>query len=100
MKKKYFVSVQNEAIFEEEGIENFEFEIMATEDDYEELQQMFTDGEQVDNSTFIKAHIPGVPYHNDPENDAYDDQLKRIYQKIHQLGTLETKEHIERMDIL
>jgi len=38
------------------------------------------------------------PY--DKENDAYDYYNKEIYRMIHDLGTEETKKHIESMGIL
>jgi hypothetical protein len=41
-----------------------------------------------------------VQYHDDPENDDYDAQLTAVYRKLYELGTPETKRHIESMGVL
>lgn len=99
-KKTYYVSVQAGTVFEEQGASSFEFEIQATEKELNQLEELFEAREDADASTFIRGQTPGLPYHQDPENDAYDDALHQVYQMIHQLGTPETKEHIEKMGIL
>jgi len=99
-KKTYYVSVQAESIMEQQGDAAYEFEIQASDRDLGILQEMFETLEDSDNLTSIRAHIPYVQYHDDPENDEYDVQLQTIYRKLHELGTPETKRHIESMGIL
>lgn len=99
-KKKYYVSVQADTVLPNKGDAAFEFEIEATEEDVNKLQELFENKVDSAESTFLKAHLPTIPYHFDVENDAYDQDLKQIYQFLHQLGTTETKQHIESMHIL
>lgn len=99
-KKKYYVSVKSESIMDHQDESPFEFEIEATEREVIQLQELFEEIDDMDNVTAIRAHIPYVQYHDDPENDAYDAKLVEIYSKLHQLGTSETKQHIESMGIL
>lgn len=99
-KRTYYVSVQAESIMAEQGDSAYEFEIEATDREVGILQEMFEELDDADNVTAIRAHIPYVQYHDDPENDAYDVQLQAIYRKLHELGTAETKHHIESMGIL
>ncbi|AYC29915.1 transposase [Paenisporosarcina cavernae] len=48
-------------------------------------------------SNFIRAQTPYIPYHLDPENDALDYRLKRLYAFIHTYVNEEGKEVIEKM---
>jgi hypothetical protein len=43
---------------------------------------------------------PAIPYHQDVQNDAYDASLRQVYRLIHELGTPETRAHIESMGVL
>lgn len=99
-KKTYYVSVQAETIMENQGDSAYEFEIKATDREIGLLQEMFEMKEDTDNLSAIRAHIPYVQYHDDPENDSYDEWLQAIYRKLYELGTPETKQHIESMGIL
>jgi len=54
---------------------------------------------EFDNGTFLRSHAAGVPYHIDPDNDGYDETLRNIYALIRKLGTPETSNHIECMDL-
>lgn len=99
-KKTYYVSVQSESIMENQGDSGYEFEIKASEREVGKLQELFEELDDWDNATAVRAHIPYVQYHDDPENDAYDKYLQAIYQKIHELGTPDTRQHIESMGIL
>ncbi len=99
-KKTYYVSVQSESITENQGDTAYEFEIQATDREIGLLQELFDMIEDTDNLSAIRAHIPYVQYHDDPENDSYDELLQAVYRKLHELGTPETKQHIESMGVL
>ncbi|MCZ8521859.1 MULTISPECIES: hypothetical protein [Paenibacillus] len=99
-RKKYYVSVQSKTIMENQGDAAYELEIEATEEQILQLLDLFEEEEDFELDTFIRAQIPGVPYHHDSANDGYDIVLKDIYRTIHNLGTEETKQHIEKMQIL
>lgn len=100
MKKRYYVSIQSKAILENKEDSSYEFEIDASPEEVEQLKNIFTKMGNADHSGYWKVHVPFTQYHNDPENDAYDQQLKQAYQLIYAVGTNETKEHIDAMNII
>ncbi|TMV46674.1 hypothetical protein FE783_25535 [Paenibacillus mesophilus] len=96
-KKTYYVSVQAGSVLENEGDTAYEFEIVATEQDVEDLMERFGMLSDADNSSAFRAHLPGVPYHQDSVHDSYDETLTDIYRKLYDLGTEETKKTITGM---
>lgn len=99
-RKRYYVSVQARRIMENQGDAAYELEIEATPEEIGYLQEIFDKMASVEHSAYWRAHIPGVPYHHDDENDATDAYLKDVYRLLFTLGTDETKEHIMSMNIL
>lgn len=99
-KQRYYVSVQAGTVMLNQGDAAYELEIEATEEEVLALQKLFEQLNASEFDTFIRAHIPAVPYHYDRENDVYDAHLKKIYELIYQLGTKETKEHIKSMGLI
>jgi hypothetical protein len=97
-RKTYYVTVQHAEIMEDSTAFNFDFVIQANDDEVDELQELFENVEDADNSNKHSAYVP-YDDHGD-KNRAYDDNLREVYKKIHQLGSPETKEHIEKMNIL
>jgi len=98
-KKTYYVSVQAGTVLPNEGDAAFEFEIQATEEEVEQLIELFNSKRETEEDTFIRAPVPAIPYHQDEENDNYDAVLKQIYDKIYELGTEETKAAIAAMNL-
>ena len=98
-KKTYYVSVQANTILENEGAAAYEFKIHATPEEMNFLQDMMNEKMEFDDATFTRAHLPGMPYHQDVENDDYDDSLKQIYKKIYEYGDEAAKKTIASMDL-
>ena len=100
-KKTYYIAVASGEILEPKDMTgNFEFEILASEEEIDQLQEMFEDSAEAQDDTAARAMIPVRDYHLDKENDAADYYLTEIYRKLHELGTPETKSHIENMNVL
>ncbi|GAB2701523.1 hypothetical protein ACFQWB_05875 [Paenibacillus thermoaerophilus] len=99
-RKRYYVSVQGKSVLEGQGDAAYEFEINATRAEVDQLQELMNDQWDADDASFFRAFIPGLPYHNDRANDAYDYTLREIYGLIHKLGTKQTKRTIESMGVL
>lgn len=99
-RKTYYVSVQSKTVMENQGDAAYEMEINATEEDLLRLEELFEEEEDYELGTYVRAHNPTVPYHHDRENDGYDAVLKEVYRTLHELGTAQTKKHIEGMGIL
>lgn len=96
-KKTYYVSVQAGSVLENEGDAAYEFEIVASEQEVEALMEQFGTLSDADNATAFRAHLPGVPYHQDAELDGYDTALTEVYRTLYELGTEETKQTIADM---
>lgn len=100
-KKTYYIAVGSGEILEAEHVVgNYEFEIEATEEEIVQLENLFEDLNEDTQATMYRAHIPYRLYHHDNDNDWYDLHLVEIYRKLHELGTEETKQHIESMGIM
>ncbi|UJF33861.1 hypothetical protein [Paenibacillus hexagrammi] len=100
-KKKYYVSVQSGKIMENQGDAAYELEIVATEDEIDRLDELFEELENFDQATAVQtASALTIAYHHDETNDGYDYYLRQTYSLINELGTEETKRHIQKMNIL
>ncbi|WP_168118656.1 hypothetical protein [Paenibacillus sp. HB172176] len=98
-KRRYYVSVQAKDIMYQQGDAAYEFEIDATQEDIDKLQELFLEMDKFDNQSALRGHLPGIPYHHDLENDGYDYYLNEAYRLIGELGTAETREHIATMNL-
>lgn len=94
-KKTYYVSVLARTILEGKGDAAYEFEIVASEEEIEQLKELFDGLESSEQQTYFQAHYLGYPYHQDTANDVYDRDLKAIYRMLRELGTPETRSHID-----
>lgn len=96
-KKTYYVTVdigphtgeireqlkQNDAVYD--------FEIEATPEEISQLEQLFTETQETDFSTFVQAHLPFETRERSKVSWEEDEQIDKIYQMIYQLGTDNTK---------
>ncbi|WP_240666651.1 hypothetical protein [Longirhabdus pacifica] len=100
-KQTYYVSVQANTVVEEQGAAAYEFEIEASEKEWMKLTTLFEEKEDAEKFTFVSTPLPALPYHViDGANDEYDAVLKNVYQCIYELGTKETKDQINQMNII
>lgn len=90
-KTKYYVSVQSKSLSREQGHAAFEWEIEATEEEAAALERLFGRLDEAEHATFFRGITPGLPYHWDRENDAYDGTIRQIFDRIHALGTPATR---------
>lgn len=98
-KRPYYISVQAKTIMLNQGDATYEFEIMATDEEIDQLYELFEVLDEYEQGTYIRSHVPALPYHHDSYNDACDDTLKEIYLLIGKLGSKQTSEHIASMDL-
>jgi hypothetical protein len=100
-KKTYYVSVQAGDILDDPHAAAFEFEIEATDIQVALLQDMMDVWSQADSHSV--SSMFGYMSDKKPAEarvEEYDEGLLRIYQFIHEMGTPETKKHIESMNVL
>jgi hypothetical protein len=98
-KKRYYVTVGSGEILPDKTLSEWEFEIDATPEEARQLEEIFENADDASMYNFWKAH---VPFQEETEDDTetYNSSLKHIYEKIYELGTKTTKEHIRSMRIL
>ncbi|WP_067725651.1 hydrolase [Oceanobacillus damuensis] len=99
-KEKYYVNIGTGEISQMEYQNNDEFVIYASMEDIALLRSKMENMHGASFDSFIRAHIPIVPYHNDTANDEYDDNLTEAYRMVYELGDNQTKAHIKSMGIL
>ncbi|WP_337969980.1 hydrolase [Virgibacillus salexigens] len=99
-KKKYYVNMGTGEISKLKYDNNEDFVIHATDDEIVLLREKLNEADASGIRTFFRAHIPVVPYHNDPSNDEFDNELMEAYRMVYQLGDEQAKSHIESMGIL
>ena len=97
-KRPYYISVETGEILPIKTASTFQFEILASDEDVKKLSEIFEDMDSIANDTFVRNHLPYIPYSNDRDNDRYDSKMKEAYQLIHDLGQDETRKFIETMD--
>jgi rubrerythrin len=99
-KKTYYVTVQTGEIMEDSTAFNYDFVINANEEEYDQIKQLFEDTADAELATYSHSFpLSQSTYYNE-ENSTYDSYLRDIYIKLHELGTTETRQHIETMHIL
>jgi hypothetical protein len=100
-KKTYYITVGSGEILEPAAVTgNFEFEILASQEDIDQLQELFEDKEDDEQYTVMGGLTPYRLLSDDEQNDAYDWTLTEIYMLIHRLGTPDTRKQIEAMGVL
>jgi len=99
-KKTYYVSVQSGSVLSDVDSDAFEFEIRADEQDLAKLEELFENRRDSEMATFKRSFVPGLPYHQDEENDMYDEDLREVYRLVYELGTEKSRQFIEQMGVL
>ncbi|WP_050613743.1 hypothetical protein [Bacillus testis] len=96
----YYISIQSGQVSREPQEGDSQFRIIATDQEYRDIEVLANELYDSDLKTHFRAQIPFLEYHHDKENDEYDSRLISLYEKIYQLGDAETKAHIDSMGIL
>lgn len=99
-KQKYYVNIGNGEISQMRYGNNDDYVIYANTEEISLLRGKMENMHNASFDSFIRAHIPIVPYHNDKANDSYDANLTEAFRMLYQLGDEQTKTHIESIGIL
>jgi len=99
-KATYYVTVDG-SIHMEQNLDDapYDFEIIATDSEIQELQTLFQRAYNEDFATFIKAHLPYRTEDRAKENRDVDQYIHEIYTTIHRLGCEETRKRIEELGL-
>jgi hypothetical protein len=98
-KKTYYIAVGPGEIMENQGDSSYEFEIVATQEDIDRLEDLFEEKDNADQSSHVHAWLPFIHTYDGPNKD-HDYYLHEVYRMLHKLGTEETKAQIEQMKVL
>jgi len=98
-KQRYYVSVSANMVGTEPSLTD-QLTVLATEHERNHLLELLNREQNAAEKTYIRAHIPYKSADHDKATTRYNDRLIEIYRYIYQIGTIETKRHIEYMDIL
>ncbi|MRG85215.1 hydrolase [Salinibacillus xinjiangensis] len=99
-KEKFYVSLGTQEISRLKAGNNEDFIIYATPEDVIKLRELFDEMYDADFGSFWRAHVPIKEYHNDQENDDFDQGLINVLQMLYRLGDDQTREHIHSMNVL
>jgi transcriptional/translational regulatory protein YebC/TACO1 len=99
-RKTYYVAVGAGQVLADPHAAAFEFEIRANREELNKLQEMFEETADEDESAMIRFGPENVTVSEVERSAVYDSQIHDIYKLLHQLGTEDTKRHIESIDIL
>ncbi|GIP37931.1 hypothetical protein J31TS4_12110 [Paenibacillus sp. J31TS4] len=98
-KKPYYISVNTNEIMDDPTAFTYQFEILASQDDIDKLQELFEDTAEAEQASAWGALTLTSNLEEEYERD-YDYNLQQVYAMLHELGTPETRRHIESMNIL
>lgn len=99
-RKTYYVSVGAGQVLEDKEAAAFEFEIRASEEELNRLQELFEELSSADEAAMFHFPRQLTTLSLDEMNEQYQQKLQEIYRLLHELGTEETKRHIESIRIL
>jgi len=98
-RKTYYVAVGAGQVLEDPEAAAFEFEIRANDEELNKLENLFAELADAEESAVVRY----VGWQSVSEKEAgavTDAHLRDIYRLLYELGTEETKRHIESMHIL
>lgn len=102
-RRKYYVAIHSGEtmgeILQESDASSFQFEIEATDQELQQLNNLIGNNSVEDMETFWDSHIPFLSYNQNRENDGYDRTLQQLYNLVYRLGTDSTKRKMEEMGI-
>ncbi|GGI46317.1 hypothetical protein GCM10008018_16490 [Paenibacillus marchantiophytorum] len=99
-KKTYYINVGTGEVLEDKEALNYEFEISATEEELDKLRELFEETDNSSQGSYSTSWLPWKVYYHNEANQEYDYYLTEVYRALHQLGSPQTKQHIESMNVL
>jgi hypothetical protein len=100
-KQTYYVTVDG-TIHTEKKVDDapYDFEIQATEEEINNLQDLFQRTYNNEWDTYVQSHLPFRTEERQKESLDVDQNIKEIYTAIYQMGSEETKRSIKSLGII
>lgn len=95
-KQPYYIDLASGEIQSRDDVSPWNFRVFANDKEIRSLREMLTGMNDAEFGSFWRAHLPGIPYHEDADNDQYDRKLTSIYEKIYELGDEDAREYIKK----
>jgi len=99
-KHSYYINIQSHELFSEPYGAEWDFKIEATASQAAVLERLFDKTDETDWESYVRAHIPYLEYHHQPQNKEYDLRMILIYSLLYYLGDEKSRLHIRNMGIL
>ncbi|MGM8364149.1 hypothetical protein ACLIBG_01585 [Virgibacillus sp. W0181] len=98
-RNKYYVTIDAKEVRTSPLPDGTNYTILATEDEAKELRMIFTNMENESKEALKHILKPFDERPVDIERNKYDTDLLYIYQRVHDLGTEETKLSIKQLGL-
>lgn len=98
-KKNYYISVSGKSV-DTEPSRSEQLQVLATEEEMNELRIIFERLQSDDDWTAFKAPVPYKSADHDPATDKFNQDLLELYRIVYRIGTEDTKTHIRSMNII
>ncbi|WP_028561887.1 hypothetical protein [Paenibacillus pinihumi] len=98
-RKPYYVAVGAGQILEDPTAAAYELEILANEEELNRLQELFEELSSWDEAQVLHFTRPFGSFSTERINLGYDHLLGRVYKLLYEVGTEQTKAHIESMHL-
>ncbi|SFL37266.1 hypothetical protein SAMN03159341_105328 [Paenibacillus sp. 1_12] len=104
-KSTYYVTVATGLIEQQQAMQDkanltHEFAVEATDEEIAVLRDLLDKQATSEELTFKRATIPYKTADHDPSTERFNGDILNIYRYLYEIGTAETKSHIEKMGIL
>ncbi|MCC3375726.1 hypothetical protein [Cohnella sp. REN36] len=98
-RKTYYVAVGAGQILEDPTVSPFEFAIRANVEELNKLQEQFEDLSSADETAAFR-HTGWKSVDEEDMLGDYDERMRGLYHTLYELGTDETRRHIESSGLL
>jgi len=99
-KQHFYVSVHGRSVLAEQGAAPYELVMYCTVGQAREVQQMMEDMQEHAEDSFLAYTFPWPDTPEDHVNSQYTESLNKLYRKIYEYGTAETRQHLTENKML
>lgn len=95
-KNTYYVSVQGRSLLEDQGAAAYEWSIVATPEEADQVSHLLEQLDEKETSSFLAFTYPWPDSPEEEVNASYQSVVDALYREIFRLGTPETREQLSR----
>lgn len=95
-KNTYYVSVQGRSLLEDQGATAYEWSIVATSEEADQVSHLLEQLDEKETSSFLAFTYPWPDSPEEEVNASYQSVVDALYRELFRLGTPETREQLSR----